>query len=233
MPYFTTETLTKTILSKMVNWPGYLGGTSRRELRRCYGKRAIKAFKAELATLGAGDGVIDLGANLEDFTAELAATGAEVHAYEPDPDTFARLVARFKGVNNVVPHQKAAGNESGVVQLRRVIGYADDPDHHSQGSSVVFDDARMDGAEVIDVEMVSFWDVIASFGNFVSLIKMDIEGAQWDILDRLFQTPEPFGFKNLFVETHELMDPSKIDLVEGYRRKSADFAQTHVNLYWP
>ena len=42
--------------------------------------------------LGRGDLAIDCGANVGHVTAALARTGAEVHAFEPNPQAFSALV---------------------------------------------------------------------------------------------------------------------------------------------
>lgn len=233
MVEYAPKGLVQNVLTQTANWPGYLGRTSRRKLRRRYGKRAVLDFDRVVQRLGPNDIALDFGANYGDYTDKLARTGATVHAYEPDPDTFQALQKRFAATENVVLHECAVSAKSGTLTLRRVKDYELNPREKSVGSSIVYNDKRMSDQNSLQVPVVSFWDVIAGFSKSVSLIKMDIEGAEWDVLAEIFEKPEPLGFEHLFVETHEFLDWSKQPIVEKYRSKSAALKQSTINLYWP
>ena len=59
-----------------------------REMRGSYCSGIMMGLRA---ALGPGDVCIDLGANIGEVTVPLAETGATVHAFAPDHDTFAQL----------------------------------------------------------------------------------------------------------------------------------------------
>ena len=232
MPDYRPQTLFQSLLARCEPLDNALGRSCGRKLKRRYVPRALAAFDARVAALGPADTCLDLGANIGTFTRQLAATGAQVHAYEPDPDTFARLAANTADLPNVTLHQKAVGAASGTVHLRRAVGYAADRERLSQASSVIFrDDGRFDG-ETIAVEQVGFRDLLAGLPP-VALIKMDIEGAEFDILADILQGGGPLTFGALFVETHETSAPERLQDVRRYRRLAAGIAAPHIDLYWP
>ncbi len=233
MAHYVPETPFQKLLARMSSMPGYLGRTSTRKLRRRYARRAVEDFERVLRRLGPGDLAFDLGANYGEYTVRMAETGAEVHAWEPDPDNFRILCERVAGYPNVTPHMQAIGNESGTVNLYRTKDYHENVRKRSQASSVVFADARMNTDEPIAVEMVSFWDVLEKAPRPVRLIKMDIEGAEWDILERLFAMRERPRFEHLFVEAHEFLDDEKPELLRRYRALAKDIPSPDINLYWP
>jgi FkbM family methyltransferase len=220
-------------LAMLGRLPGGVGERARRRLSARWGKRAIADFQAKLQQLGPGDLCIDLGANVGHFTAELAATGAVVHAYEPDPWSFEQLSARFEGTPNVVLHQAAVAAVGGTARLRRARRFAEDPQRFSHSSSIVRDDADRYGEEGFDVEVRSFQQVLRDIGAKVALEKMDIEDAEFDILEDIFARPGDFAVKAIFVETHERNDPTRIAQVTRMRRNAETLKAPSINLYWP
>jgi FkbM family methyltransferase len=233
MADYRPDTAFQAALERCADLPGALGRSAYRKLRRRYKARAMRAFDAVLATLKPGDICLDLGANLGTVSARMAATGATVHAYEPDPATFARLVANTAHLANVVPHAQAVGATSGTVQLRRVRDDGrTDADYRTLGSSVVFDDPRMESDGALSVEQVAFGDLLRAHGPHIRLIKMDIEGAELPILRDLMTAGSPAGFDALYVETHEVMYPAHRPEVQRLRDWAAGFAVPDINLYW-
>lgn len=226
------KTAFQRLLAWLEPWDNAIGRSAGRKLKRRYVRAALAAFQTRLGHVTASDTCIDLGANVGSFTQRLAATGAQVHAYEPDPVTFALLQANVGHLHNVTLHQKAVGAQSGTVHLRRVIGYSENPDRLSQGTSVVFDRGDRFGPETIAVEQVGFRDLLAGLPH-VALIKMDIEGAEFDILADLFDSDMPAGFDALFVETHETTAIERLQDVRRFRRLAAKLARPYINLYWP
>ncbi|MEO6299364.1 MAG: FkbM family methyltransferase, partial [Paracoccaceae bacterium] len=110
---------------------------AKRNQRKAWAEGYLKGITTLLRP---GDLAVDLGANMGVVTAELAATGADVVAFEPDPVTFAKLQARFAGQANVTLVNAAVGIAAGTVRLMRGEGFADNPDGASVKSTV------MDGA---------------------------------------------------------------------------------------
>jgi hypothetical protein len=136
MAFYRPEGLVQSLLDRMQYWPNAIGRSAGRKLDRRYKRRSERDFATAVAGLKPGDVCLDLGANRGDFTKAMAARGATVHAYEPDPDTFARLQAAVGQLPNVKLHQAAVGAREGTVTLRREVGYQDDPragrsDHRS------------------------------------------------------------------------------------------------------
>ena len=209
--------------------PGRAGWFCDRKLRKRWRRRNAGAFERVLATLGPGDVAIDLGANVGTFTARLAATGATVHAFEPDPDTFARLSANMGETPNVHLHQAAAGTAPGRLTLHRSPRLAQDEARHSQAASLVHDL----GGEGVEVEVIDLPAFLRGLDRDIRLVKMDVEGAEWDLMDALLADPVLERIDALFVETHERADPARL-LPRLNRLQAEAEARTrpYINLFW-
>jgi len=141
-------------------------------------KDSVEAqFEEAQASLGPNDLCLDLGANVGEITGKLAATGAKVISYEPDPLAFELLRSATKHLPNVELRNAAIGGTAGQVELYRSKTFDVDSERKTQGSSVVRNDRwSMDRDNTISVRQDNFFDVIESLPSSVSLLKIDIEG---------------------------------------------------------
>jgi FkbM family methyltransferase len=174
--------------------------------------RQLQVAKAEGLMLGVvsmlrpGDVVVDCGANRGDISAELAATGAIVHAFEPDPYNLAKLQERFAGATNVHLHAAAVGVSSGSIRLMRAANWDANPDLASVKSTIVSGGQNIAEAEGIDVELIDFpaflRGLIAAHGR-VAFVKLDIEGAELDLLETMLAERLFDEVQLTVAETHE------------------------------
>ena len=144
--------------------------------------------------------VVDLGANIGLFSLACAYRNraAVVEAYEPAPpncDQFLTNLSLNEPLKKrVTLHQAAVGPESGHVRLSY--------EESAPASANVFAST----GKLFDVEVVSLKDVLSEISGNVDLLKVDIEGAEYELLrgtDRELWT----RFDAIALELHD--DPSR------------------------
>lgn len=213
--------------------PGQLGWIFYRKLKRRLSNRSYAVFDAMLAQLGPEDIVIDLGANVGEITAQMAATGASVHAFEPDPETFTHLQKATKGLANVTLHQAAVSGEDGTVTLFRPPSWQDETSRRSasKANSILTGERTANFDAACEVELIDFARFLNELPSKARIIKVDIEGAEWDML-RAVEARALDRFDAMFIETHERFDLSILPEVRAMQARFAKMERPYINLYW-
>jgi len=201
--------------------------------RLAYGRGFLDGI---CAALRPGDIAVDCGANVGDVSARLAATGARVIAYEPDPEVFALLRARLGALANVTLIEKGVGAQAGTAVLRRPKGHARNPLAASLGNTVVEGVAYADPENAVTVEIA---DLVADLQGIlrdvaeVALLKIDIEGAEIEVLGALDAAGLLGRIRCTLVETHEVQMPHLADRFAALRAAiAARHPPSRVNLDW-
>ncbi len=205
----------------------------KRNLRKSWAEGYMTAI---CAMLKPGDLVMDLGANMGVVTAVLAATGADVIAYEPDPFAFGTLQQKFGDMPNVTLVNAAVGVGTGTVRLRRADNFGDNPEGASVKSTILDGGRRIDAANAVEVPLLDFpglvRETVAMRGE-IAFVKMDIEGAELDILEVMHRDALFANIRCLVAETHERKFK---DLRERYKALREVVAEAYppgkVNLDW-
>jgi FkbM family methyltransferase len=129
-----------------------------------------------------GNVVVDIGANEGIFSIMLAKMfpGVKIIACEPVPRTFFQMLRNvgLNGVTNIITHNCGVGKESGMMPM--VVN--DEFSGSSSGVQQVFD---KDKNRVIQVEILSLDKYLTKYcldNNRIRLMKMDIEGMEYDAL---------------------------------------------------
>jgi FkbM family methyltransferase len=161
--------------------------------------------------LGRNDVAIDCGANVGHVTEALARTGAWVHAFEPNPDAFAVLDERFRGVPNVELHRLAVLDRAGTTRLHLHVDAAEDPVGASVGSSVLPFKGNVDAETYVDVEAVDLAEFVLALDRPVKVVKIDVEGAECLIVHRLLDSGAIDRIGTVLVELHDRHIPELRD----------------------
>ncbi len=229
---YEPETLFQKVLARLMPMPGYVGRSATRKLMRRAQKRHTEAFDAALQASAKGALAIDLGANAGDFTQKMLDAGLRVIAFEPDPDTFASLEARFAGQANVTLMNKAAGAKAAVMTLMRDLEFQAGKPKRAMGSSLVFRGETMDKSNTVEVEVVDFPALVLEQGERVAILKMDIEGSEWDLVPAMVDTGALDQVDYMFVETHEWRDLHHEETARGFREMAENRKSPVMNFDW-
>lgn len=142
---------------------------------------AVGVFERELQPLfdrfaKPGAVCLDMGANLGYYTVRMAALGAHVYAFEPDPFNFALLEKNVKEnrlEEKVTLRRAACGSTCGSINIARELGTANYGAVH-----VACDGEQVSAA----VELVRAADCVPP-GVTVDFIKIDVEGFEPEALE--------------------------------------------------
>ena len=193
---------------------------------------AEREFEKAIAELRPGDIAIDCGANIGVFTQKMAATGATVYAFEPDPYAFEILSRNFAVTPNVNLSSAAVGVQAGKVHLFRSADFKIDPLKATTSSSVFDCKKNVDADAKIEVEQIDLCNFIESIDRNIYLLKLDIEGAEVSLIEKILDTGIISKIKYIFAETHEKQIPELSSRIIQLKKRIELENLSQVNLDW-
>lgn len=190
-------------------------------------------FRPVFRDIRPGEITVDCGAHVGRVTAVLAARGAEVHAFEPNPHAFAVLSTRFEGVQTVHCHPQAVATVAGRARLHLHLLSDEDPVGRAVGSSLLPSKGNVSEEHFVEVETVDLSAFLAGFGLPIALLKLDVEGIELPILERLSADGVLEQIRHVLVEMHDRSAAGGfIPEGQAVRSRLADPRFSHVRLDW-
>jgi hypothetical protein len=104
--------------------------------------------------------------------------------------------------------------------------------HWSTGSSVLACKRNVTTDGCIDIEVIDLADFIQSLQARVTVLKLDVEGAECRILWRLIRDNTLERIDHVFVETHDHKIPELQRDTDELRQYIRDNRLKNINLYW-
>lgn len=153
--------------------------------------------------------VLDIGANvgISALYFSRAFPNAQIHAFEPEPQNCRLLSANAAGNGRIVVHPFALGSEDGELKLF----YSDDNSNLGGFSSY---DTGIDAKRSVSVPVRHAGRALAALGiGRADVIKIDTEGAEWDILTSL-DTELLAGARLIMGELHGHKDFALLDFLQ-------------------
>jgi FkbM family methyltransferase len=136
-----------------------------------------------------GDLVVDVGAYEGEFAADMRDVwDAEVFAVEPIPEFAGALKERFAGDSHVTVMPFALGGADGFIRISMA----------ADGSS-----AWVESRDAVEVPLRDVASVLGA--REVSLFKINAEGAEFDVLDRLLETGKVRQIRCLQIQFHRFV----------------------------
>lgn len=143
---------------------------------------------------------LDVGTNLSWVTDELLKykeTG-EIHCFEPHPVLFKNLNETHKDNKNIFLNEVAVSNKNGEAYLY----FKKEPTSNTDdGSTLNIKKNNVSGEYKKTVKTIKLSDYILKFDK-VDVLKMDIEGAEYDVFNELIESGAIHKIKYIFYECH-------------------------------
>jgi FkbM family methyltransferase len=189
-------------------------------------------FGRYLKGLGPGRIAIDCGANVGDITVQLAGTGAEVYAFEPNPFAFERLKDRTRGYPNVTCINKGVWDKNTSAELYFHKEAGKNGEFWSFASSIFSSKGNVDPNHSVTVGLIDLAEFILKLERPVDLLKIDIEGAECEVLEEFLNKDLQNKVKLTLVETHDSKIQGLKEKTDRVRKLIREKKAYNVNLSW-
>jgi len=181
----------------------------------------LKAIKLELE-VEPGSVMIDCGANVGDVTSLFARSGATVYAFEPNPICYSILAKRFRAMPTVHCFNNGVMDQRCVLRLSTPAPHGHwDALEMTVASSFTPSAFSEDNhaAQEVEVECIDLDEFIRSLNRRVRLLKLDIEGSELKVLNRLMDSRTMDLIDQVVVETHEQQMPHLLEATHALRAR--------------
>lgn len=229
---FETRSPLDFVLKFTQHIPGRIGHMSLQGISKRIRAQAEDDFMTALKAARPGSLCVDLGANVGKFTNLCLDAGMRVISFEPDPDTFQRLSRDVKDHPDATLYNQAVGIRADRLRLRRLHLWTPDQDVWTEGSSVVFQDALMDDDNSVEVEVIDFVSFLQNIDERVAILKVDIEGSEWELFPALIAAGALEKIDYIFMETHEWRDADKAAMAQQFRDMARSTKSPVMNFNW-
>ncbi len=195
--------------------------------------RYVREYKNKrlFNSLRAGDIAIDCGANVGKITKKMIMPGVKVYAFEPDPNAFKELEQNVCNNENVILINKAVSDHAGRSRIYFNNRYNEDPKKWSTGSTLLIDKPNVDISNFAEVEVVDLADFINKLNRPIGVLKMDIEGEEVKVLNKMIDLGLTQKVRKIVVETHERF-PTLKQPTEELKKKIKDRNLKNIDLSW-
>ena len=195
-------------------------------------KEASKEFDKFINTLPKNSLVIDLGANVGKFTNIFLNKGFKVQAFEPDPIAIKELKKLCDDANgNLKLFEVAVGIENKLKKLYRYRKFDTDNPETTIGSSLLSFRSGKD-KPFVEIKCIDFIKYLKNIDNKIALLKIDIEGAEVEILEKIVDEGIHKKIGRIYVETHERFSHRIALETVSFRLRLVKENINNINLNW-
>jgi len=180
---------------------------------------------------------IDCGSHAGDITEVFRQLGAYVYAFEPNADLINKQKERFKGVSNVELINKAVWDKYTTLELKAL---KQNGNLNLGGSSILkiddSDELKQEGLISNSVEVIDLIDFmeknIFARGKTVQILKLDVEGAEYEIIEKLLTSGAYKKIAHIFVETHARFFKDGAEKMKKIHKMIEDYKAENIYLDW-
>ena len=193
--------------------------------------KALADFNNALGLLQKGSLVIDAGANVGEFTKLFLDKGFKVHAFEPDTIALKELKKKCETSKELKLYEAAVGLKNERQKLYRYRKFDESNPYSTQGSSLL-NYRSGKNKPFIEIKVIDFIEYLKQQTDSISLLKMDIEGIEIDILNKIIDENLHKKIKFIFVETHERFSHSLGVETAKLKLRIKKLKIRNINLDW-
>ncbi len=180
-----------------------------------------------------GSVVVDCGASIGDTVEVFLGKGAIVHAFEPNPAAFAHLQTRFPDSANLTLYQKAISDHNGTARFFLHEDLGPETLKTANGSSLLDFKGNVDRSAPVEVPTIDLSEFLLDLETQVEVLKIDIEGAELGVVNKLLDTTAYQKANRILVETHERKIPELLEETNALRERIESMGLTSlINLEW-
>lgn len=188
-------------------------------------------YKKLFDALSNGEVAIDCGANVGKITKRMIKSGVKVYAFEPDPNAFKVLKENLKNEESVVLLNQAVSDHAGITKIYFNNRYNENPEKWSIASTLLSDKPHIDESNFASCEVIDLANFISGIEQPIGLLKMDIEGEEVKVLNRLIDLNLTNKIRNIIVETHERF-PTLKEPTEILKKRIREQRIKNIDLSW-
>ncbi|TQR27914.1 FkbM family methyltransferase [Campylobacter sp. MIT 97-5078] len=172
---------------------------------------------------------IDCGAHKGAISDIFLHTSALVYAFEPNIYLHAFLKHKYQGVKDMQLYQKAVSNGNYITEFR------DNDSLVSDGSTIVKDLAwgGTSGYKVEVIDLIEFikQELLSKYER-IYFLKLDVEGAEFDIMDKLLKHKLHEKIDFIACETHERGFEDGVQKMQKLKTLIAQSGAKNIALDW-
>ncbi|WP_333721635.1 FkbM family methyltransferase [Campylobacter helveticus] len=172
---------------------------------------------------------IDGGAHAGVFSDVALASGGICYAFEPNVYLTAFLRNLYKDNERLIVLEQAISNKN-----EKTIFYNMNGDLVSDGNSII-SMSKAEQESAYEVQMIDFCEFIKELlkkHTKIAFVKLDIEGAEFDVLDALIEQDLYQNIEYIMVETHERFFENPSQKIGQLKEKIAKKKITNIYLDW-
>jgi len=198
-----------------------------------YGRSSLTASRQRLFNkLKKNDIAIDCGANVGSITKMMAKNRATVYAFEPNPYAYKILKEKFGNDPNIYCINKGVLDREDSFPLYFHENSDLDEVHWSTGSSLLKNKKNIKCDKFTLVETVDLSEFIKNLSSRVALCKLDVEGVEVEIINKLIDTGVIKKIDLLLVETHDHKIPELREKTDQLRDRIKKEQIKNIDLTW-
>lgn len=196
--------------------------------------KSFNEFKTSsiVKSLNSDSVCIDCGANVGLITEIFADKGASVYSFEPHKGCFEVLKKKFASNPKVHLYNKGVLDRNTKMKLYKFEYHDYDELFFSQGASIYNSNLEVDSNTYDEIDVINLVDFIKELNKPIDILKMDIEGAEFAILELLIKEGLYKNIGHILVETHDEVIPEIKDQALRVRNLIKEKDIKNIDLTW-
>ena len=174
-----------------------------------------------------------MGANIGDITSIFSRMNCKVYSFEPTKETFKILKNRFSKNKNVTCYNKACWNKNEKLKFYHHEWSRHNNIHWSNGNSLLVEKKNINKNDYEETEAIDISKFIFNIPSEIDLVKIDIEGAEIEVINHIIDTGTINKIRKLICEVHDKKYKFLSENTGLLRKKIKDLnLDKKINLDW-